>query len=77
MSNTSRLPVMLEMQRITARRRAPSGANDVLLEQIVDRDRALVLDVGTGAADRFLVERHRDEALLGGSPGVAPSLITD
>ena len=61
MSNTRRLPVMLEMQRertaLVADRR-----EGVLLEQIVDRDRALVLDIGPGAADRVLVERHRDEA---------------
>ena len=36
----------------------------VLLEQIVDRDRALVLDVRVGAADRFFVERDGDQALL-------------
>src|SRR5262249_56724156 len=36
----------------------------VVLEQVVDRHRALVLDVGAGAADRALVERDLDEALL-------------
>src|SRR6202035_1691748 len=36
----------------------------VLLDQIVDRDRALMLDVGTGTPDRFLIERHRDDAIL-------------
>jgi hypothetical protein len=35
-----------------------------LLDQVVDRDRALVLDVGTGPPDRFLVERHRDDAIV-------------
>ncbi len=35
----------------------------VVLEQIVDRDRALVLDVAVGAADRILVERDRDQAV--------------
>src|SRR3954449_989967 len=37
----------------------------VLFDQIVDRDRALMLDVGAGTPDRFLVERHRDNAILG------------
>ena len=49
-----------EMQRV-----GPAVVADrrerVLLDQIVDRDRALVLDVGAGAADRVLVERHGDE----------------
>src|SRR5919108_4100035 len=36
----------------------------VVFEQIVDRDRALVLDVGIGAADRRFVEGHRNEAIL-------------
>src|ERR1019366_10826552 len=36
----------------------------VLLEQIVDRDLALVLDILVGAADRFLVEGDGDQALL-------------
>src|SRR5262245_21704723 len=36
----------------------------VLLEQVVDRDRALVLDVGARAPDRVLVERDLDEVLL-------------
>src|SRR5262249_6384318 len=36
----------------------------VLLDQVIDRDRALMLDVGPGAADRFLVERHADDAVL-------------
>ena len=40
----------------------------VVLEQVVDRDRALVLDVGAGAADRALVERDLDEALLARRP---------
>src|SRR5215470_6957828 len=33
----------------------------VLLEKIVDRDRALVLDIGAGAADRALIKRHRHQ----------------
>jgi hypothetical protein len=37
---------------------------DVLLEQIVNRDLALVLDVLVGAADRCLVEGDGDQALL-------------
>ena len=32
------------------------------LDQIGDRNRPHVLDVGAGAADRILVERDRDEA---------------
>src|SRR5260370_26191126 len=36
----------------------------IVFEQIVDRDRALVLDVGIGAPNRIFVERHRDEAVL-------------
>ena len=64
MSNTSRLSVDAEMQRVR-----PAVVADrrerIVLEQIVDRDRALVLDVGTGAADRSLVERHRDEPVAG------------
>ena len=42
----------------------------VLLEQIVDRDLALVLDVRVGAADRFLVEGDGDEALLASQPAL-------
>src|SRR5262245_32344084 len=38
-------------------------------EQIVDRDRALMLDVGAGTADRALVQRHGHEAA--GIPGDA------
>src|SRR5262249_55230268 len=37
----------------------------IVFEEIIDRDRALVLDVGRGAADRAFVERHLDETLLG------------
>src|ERR1043165_5731970 len=36
----------------------------ILFQEIVDRDRALMLDVGRGAADRAFVERHLDETLL-------------
>src|SRR3981081_15199 len=36
----------------------------ILFDQIVDRDRALVLDIGAGTPDRFLIERHRDDAIL-------------
>ena len=50
----------------------------VLLEQIVDRDRALVLDVGARAADRSLVERHRDEAVWTcGADGRSERVIAD
>ena len=62
MSNTSRFSCDAEMQRV-----GPPVVADrrerVLLDQVVDRDRALVLDVRAGAADRGLVERDRDEAL--------------
>ena len=34
---------------------------DVVLDQIVDRDRALMLDIGPGPPDRMLVERDRYE----------------
>ena len=37
----------------------------VLLDQIVDRDRALMLDVRPRPPDRFLIERHRDHAVVG------------
>ena len=33
----------------------------VLLQEIEDGDLALVLDLGVGAADRGLVERHLDQ----------------
>src|SRR4051794_15450075 len=36
----------------------------VLFDKVVDRDRALVLDVRAGTPDRFLVQRHRDDAVL-------------
>src|SRR6516164_9046704 len=36
----------------------------ILLDQIVDGDRALVLDIRTRTPDRLLVERHRDDAVL-------------
>src|SRR5665647_829751 len=36
----------------------------VLFDQVIDRDRALVLDVRPGTPDRFLIERHRDDAVL-------------
>src|SRR3954468_17495356 len=36
----------------------------VLLDQIIDRYRPLVLDVGPGAPDRFLIERHRHDPVL-------------
>ena len=60
MSNTSRLSGDAESAARKGRRRGRPARN-VLLEQVVDRDRALVLDVGAGAADRAFVERHRDE----------------
>src|SRR5262245_38287317 len=33
----------------------------ILLQKVVDRDRTFMLDVGTGAADRILVQRHRHQ----------------
>src|SRR5262249_17887220 len=39
------------------------GREAVLLQEVVDRDRTLVLDVRVGAADRILVERDRHEAI--------------
>ena len=54
---------MLRLQRegpaVDALRR-----EQVLLDQIVDRDRAFMLDVGAGAADQFLIERDRDNAVF-------------
>src|SRR5665213_119484 len=52
-----------DMQRERALARA-LRREQILFDQIVDRARALVLDVGSGAPDRFLVERHRDDAVL-------------
>ncbi len=52
-----------QMQRVRAALVA-DRREMILLDQIVDRDRALVLDIRTGTADRFLVQGHRDEALL-------------
>ena len=49
----------------------------VLLDQIVDRDRALMLDVGPGTPDRFLVERHRDDAIVAGPRLVAGLFMAD
>src|ERR1700743_1146198 len=49
------------------RKRAASSAfrrEQVLLDQIVDRNRTLVLDIGTGTADRFLIECDRNDAVL-------------
>src|ERR1700761_3733340 len=40
------------------------GREQILLDQVVDRNRALMLDVGPGTSDRFLIERHRDDAAL-------------
>src|SRR6202040_3929054 len=36
----------------------------ILLDQVVDRDGALMLDVRTGTADRFLIKRDRNDAVL-------------
>src|SRR3984893_11876689 len=37
----------------------------VLFDEVVDRDGALVLDIGTGTPNRFLIQRHRDDAIVG------------
>ena len=39
------------------------GRKGVVLEQVVDRNRALVLDVGVGAAHRVLIERDRNQTV--------------
>jgi hypothetical protein len=51
------------MQRIWAAL-VPDGCEGVQLEQVIDRDLALVLDIRIGTADRFLVENHGGEASL-------------
>ncbi len=38
----------------------------VVLEQVVDRDGALMLDIGPGAPDRFLVDLDGDETMRTG-----------
>ena len=43
----------------------PFGREHVGFDQIVNRNRALVLDVRPGTADRLLIERHRDDAIVG------------
>src|SRR4030088_132087 len=43
----------------------PIRREQVFLDQVVDRDRALVLDIRPGTPDRFLIERHRDDAIVG------------
>ncbi len=52
-----------QMQRVGAGL-VPNGCERVLFEQVIDRDLALVLDVGIGTADRFLVENHGGKAPL-------------
>ena len=63
MSNISRLPVM-PICSVNGPLAGALRREQVLLDQIVDRDRAFMLDVGTGTPDQFLVERHRDDAIL-------------
>ena len=49
------------------RERSTDGAfrrEQVLFDQVVDRDRALMLDIGAGTPDRFLIQRHRDDAIV-------------
>src|SRR3954447_14895496 len=41
------------------------GREQVFLDQVVDRDRPLMLDIGPGTPDRFLIQRHRDDAAFG------------
>src|SRR5579872_1198788 len=36
----------------------------ILFDQIVDGDRALMLDIGAGATDRFFIERDRHDAVF-------------
>src|SRR5438874_6087456 len=52
-----------EVQRERALAR-PFRREQILLDQIVDRNRPLMLDIGPGTPDRFLVERHRDDAVV-------------
>ena len=48
-----------ERPGVTAFRR-----EQVLLDKILDRDRAFVLDVGPRPPDGFLIEGHRDHAVI-------------
>src|SRR5258708_4557949 len=52
-----------KVQRERPRRRL-FRREQILLDQIVDRDRTFMLDVGAGTPDRFLIERHRDDAVV-------------
>src|SRR5262249_20128315 len=54
-----------DMQRERAVAILAVGSEQVLLDEIVDRDRAFMLDVRPGTPDRFLVERHADDAIVG------------
>src|SRR6201999_3610671 len=47
------------------------GSKGVLFQEIVDRNRALMLDVGPGTADRGFVEGHRNQARRFGLGGAA------
>ncbi len=47
------------------------NAKTIFLEQVVNRDLAFVLFVGGAAADRGLIQRHRDEAIAGALVGSA------
>src|SRR5690242_20705334 len=40
------------------------GREHVFLDQIVDRDRALMLDIRSRPPDRLVVERHRDDPIV-------------
>ena len=57
----------MQLERAAAR---PNRREAVLLQQIEDRDRALVLDLGVAAHDGVLVERDLGDALV--VPGIAP-----
>src|SRR5450631_1661293 len=48
----------------------PDRRESIFLQEVVDRDRTLVLDIGAGAADRFLIQRYRREPRLAAGGGV-------
>src|SRR6185437_11695116 len=54
-----------DVQRERAAALVAVRRKQVLLDQVVDRNRALMLDVGSRAPDRLFVERHRDDAIVG------------
>src|SRR5437588_11673738 len=54
------------MQRVRSAR-MPDRREAVLLDEVVDRDRALVLDVGARATDRAFIEDDGDQAMRRGA----------